>query len=960
MDALEALASGPAQSWPVGARAVKHNWYIEEGEIEEWRGDVLLAVRSKGQFLGALGVLDEPPSMPGKREGTAIATSWYVRSAATVRKVEAEALLAALRQGGGAAAQIFHALMLHSRQWRRASVQALIRFAWAHLAGVGHTFRPAPYHSPGCDMFLVPIEVPAEVVGQMPPYVKVTQNSGEGDGSAYGVLVLKRFRKLLPASSPPVKRAFPVVTEAYVTLHAEVDGHPGMYVLWSFTNNARSAFLGRGVFGLPTMYGNLYIRPNADGYRLVASTGGTRAVDLVLQRKKARNRPASTIGLALLASSILGTRTDDAGLTDEQKTAATAIVGLLNKAGASEKAMASTVKKLQGSYATRLISWKRNFKPNAVAQKVVPWDPEDFSVDALVGSDLGISKISQVEVLSVDCDEPTHALQFLLSGTAAKLRMVGDLVLRLRGDVSLSPTPEDPLDYLASTRRLLNDGKPMMDKLSWGPGVWGNQASIPPLQALPGKYEPPPPVDNVASETAPDPLKALSIASSMNYPGVVPELAGLVKALTPGSTVVRYEQGERVCKPGDVLNDFHIVLQGRLDSWRGNAWCGPRTPGEPYTSLVKDQKFGLQLTATDTTWVWIIPRDVFLEHIKTREPWDAALGQLLWLGATVDVRATITTTRLLEQATYQFFPGARGVVMPGPYKADKVLQYNMPIRPNAWLKSLLPPGVEWHPDLPFALLVACHFQGFGPAQKDLAEGSSGGAGYHESGVMIPVRVKGSRDLRLFIPYIFPTSYMAMLAGREIYGYPKSWATVLVDEECGRILVRRNGVTMVALKHHPLPGSGFTNGFAKRFGWLFLKMIPDRILTVKVAAWKRDWCSEANVLTGEELARWNPNLVSIDQIASSGFVVDSSTAYAWHRLSDSTIEVRIPSGNDSGFDTVKFETFFGFILRVEYGVTMTTGDVLIDYLGVPTDLDQQQRGYLAPTAVNDRNRGPAEG
>ena len=963
MGVIEKLADAEEIPWAVGTRKVQGNWLVVSGSVEEWRGDVLLAIRRKGELVGDLAALDSPPSQ--QTSSVPICTSWAVRDAAVVREVPVQRLLDQLGKGGVEGAELFDALVKHGRIWRSSAISALIRFAWARLPGVGHNFKPPPYVSSPCETFLLPVLIPVEVVDQLPPFVKASVQGHGSEDSAFGMLILRRFRELRPESATPSVDPAPFTTEATIAVLAKTGAEAqetGLYILWTFTNNARSSFLGRGVFGFPTMYGNLYIKHREDGgWRVVGSMGGDRSMDLAMARRKLRDDDAFELAVpGLLAPLLSSLKVDGAPIAPEVADEVyKEIAAAGKKVGEGPSAFAKDLEGMTGRFSSRLISWKRNFQPAAVAQKYVPWDPSDFSVDALVGTELAMSKVQEVEFLGVEHPpDEMPTFRFFLSGSFKEFTLLSGVAVRIVADHHLAPTPEDPIDYRHEVRRLLEKGDVGLKKLAWGPEVWNKGTGLvtgsgPAPEPEPVKTGP----ERPASATAPDPLLALQQSAAMDYPGVDATLAALVQKLSANATLVRIPKGEIYARPKDDLPDIHWVLEGRIDTWRGNAWCGPRNPGEFFGCFVRDKPLGLLITATADTWVWKIDRATWDATVRGEAPWGHALRHALWLLATSDVRATMKATRLLESATYQVFPGARAVVMPGPYKADEVTQYNILLRKNAWLKSLLPPRVTWHPDLPFALLVCCHFKGFGPAQKDLLPHLKGGAAYHESGVMIPTKVEGSDEIHLYIPYIFPTSYMAMLAGREIYGYPKSWATVVFDDAADRLLVRRNGTTMLSLKHHALPFARLTNGIARRFGPLVVKLLPHVLKAVHVAAWKRDWDSEASVTSSSQLDDWNPTLLAIDQIASSGFVVSTVTGFEYRRLSESTIPVRIPKGEGNAFEQVDLKTWFGLVMRVKYGVVMTTGDVLVDYLGATTGLSTGARDDIAPEAVSARNRGP---
>ncbi|MCP4807415.1 MAG: acetoacetate decarboxylase family protein [Proteobacteria bacterium] len=389
-----------------------------------------------------------------------------------------------------------------------------------------------------------------------------------------------------------------------------------------------------------------------------------------------------------------------------------------------------------------------------------------------------------------------------------------------------------------------------------------------------------------------------------------------------------------------------FALHGEVDVWQVDRYGGTRRKGEFLHAMRSELHFEVS-ACVDTTLIVFKLEDLWAS-LRATSPWGPAeqrFAQLLGFSAT---RSALKTSAEIEAATYQAFPGARAVVLPGPYKADSVTQFNMPVLRSTDLEALLPPRVTWYPGMPFALFFVARFEGFGPAQKELAQYVKGGAAYHECGLMIPTRLGDSWDMRLFVPWIFPTSLMAMFAGREIYGYPKTWATIEVDETSlgsGRLLVRRNGMTLADVKYGKVPAVTTASNLASRlFAPAMTKLMPQALKRVKVACHKRLWNGIARDKAPD---RWNPTYFSVDQIAESGFDVGAVKRVAPIQLEDHTIHLEVAQTDGTNPTCFDLQTFGGMATRVEYGIVMTTGGAPVDYIGPRTNLTEEERTRLAP-------------
>ncbi len=960
---LEGLATRPEVAWDRGVRVpVPGVWLIVRGAIEEWRSDVLLAKRCPGEMVGDLEMTQCPPDRKGC-ETQPYATSWMVREGTVVLRIDEARLWRRLSAGGAEATLLYDLLVAHGRQWRTTAGHAFDRFAWARLPAFEHLPKPPPYRMPDSEVFLLPVMVPASVIDQIPPFLTpVLSGNGDEDG-AFGLIILRRYERIWSASEAPPRGPRPGITQVLVAVlvKQELRGTYSLFIPWLFSNNALSMFIGREIFGMPAMFGSLYAQRNETvdptHIHLIGSAGGKRSFDLVLDKARPEELRDNPDGEFFPTAASLLTRSmlkDGKPLTDAQSEA---FFQAFN-----DLAQGRPFEHKDSSWSLRQLAWKRNFQPSAQARPTVPWDPADFAVDALATSYLSFTTTETPEMWFLEEPAVTEGFQLLLEGEFHTFKPLSNLVLRSRMDVVWEAALRDgertyDINYRDQVRRLLDDpdGKEIA-KLDWGPEVWGDRSSLPrsprlpPLPRAPWRRRP----HRVLGGSD---LKRLQAAAALQGPGIAEELPAILKALKP--EVLELPIGEILYRPSDEPDLVYWVIDGLVDEWRGNQHAGTRGPGQlfgqfvPVREQTRDKRgVGTEAQVSAPCRLFTFPLSRFRELQVRSSPWGPALQRMVWLTGHRYVDAAMDGVTELEAATFQVFPGARAVVLPGPYAADSVIQYSIPVLRNRWMEELLPPRLKWHPLVPNALLVMARFEGFGPAQKMLLPNLQDGAAYSEAGLMLPVRVPGEREPRLYIPWIFPTSLMAMFAGREIYGYPKSWATVRVDEDHSRILVRRNGVSILNLRHKRIPLlSRLSRLWSTLLGPLTFLVPPD-LRSVGVDGWKRNFAPNARVPDPDQLKTWTPSIFDVDQQAGSGFRVDRLRKTEPIRLLEPTIRLKIPRLDGKPPEVVELKTFLGFALRIEYGLTMMTGKVLVNYLGATTGLSPSERDQLALEPSND--------
>ena len=167
-----------------------------------------------------------------------------------------------------------------------------------------------------------------------------------------------------------------------------------------------------------------------------------------------------------------------------------------------------------------------------------------------------------------------------------------------------------------------------------------------------------------------------------------------------------------------------------------------------------------------------------------------------------------------------------------------------------------------------------------------------------------------------------------------------------------MLVRRNGKTVLNIRHKRIPLISGLSGLWSRLAGPFTFLVPPPLRSLGVDGWKRNYAPNARVTERSSLHTWTPSTFDVDQQAGSGFRVDRLRRMQAIRLLEPTIQLRVPTLGRDDEQMVQLRTFGGLALRIEYGLTMTTGKVLLDYLGATTDLSRAERAELAIKPQND--------
>jgi hypothetical protein len=266
--------------------------------------------------------------------------------------------------------------------------------------------------------------------------------------------------------------------------------------------------------------------------------------------------------------------------------------------------------------------------------------------------------------------------------------------------------------------------------------------------------------------------------------GSAPDTGG---SLLDGARRERVPAGGILLEPGALLHEAPFLVSGEVEVWReGRLLRAVAAPAWlELAAVAAGRPTRTRAVAWDQVEVAWVPRARLLERS------DRLAGELARAALELEEDAFEEVVRCDD-----FFDPPNARLVPGPYRFGPFGAHVMVVETEEErLRELLAPGLE-----PLAwtggryLLLISDFEDV-RSESPLADGAR--YRYRETTPFLPCRL-GHR-VGLFSPELYPDSYMPILLGREIYGFPKRMGRtrrltdgvdVIVDQE--RLLRARWG------------------------------------------------------------------------------------------------------------------------------------------------------------------------
>lgn len=233
-----------------------------------------------------------------------------------------------------------------------------------------------------------------------------------------------------------------------------------------------------------------------------------------------------------------------------------------------------------------------------------------------------------------------------------------------------------------------------------------------------------------------------------------------------------FPRGFVLTREGELGDDVYFLKSGELAVWKAGRLVtfleGPRLVG--LVSALDAQPRTASLEVLRDAELLSLRGEVFRQLITER----ADLSKAVMAALSTELREAWQAQEKDRESLDDFFESPSARLVPGPYAADVELRTFVMRDAAPKLKALLPPGCRPLPGLEDTwLLILSHF-------RDVHSVSPIGRGrrfaYREVTPFLPC-VGPDLQPGLFCPELYPDNYLAILLGRELYGFPKRMGRV---------------------------------------------------------------------------------------------------------------------------------------------------------------------------------------
>lgn len=237
----------------------------------------------------------------------------------------------------------------------------------------------------------------------------------------------------------------------------------------------------------------------------------------------------------------------------------------------------------------------------------------------------------------------------------------------------------------------------------------------------------------------------------------------------PDATLEEVRDGAVVLEEGAAVSDLVWLVAGELEEWQQGRLSSIVLAPRPVAL-----RAALDGGRSDASYR--AAGDVTVARVARERLAAVAPEVQRWLGAELDALRRERAARLVVDDDF-FLPEPGARLVPGPYHFGPFACFQMVVRTDpAALARLVPRGLHLAPGTDGRYLLAfTAIEGARVEHQDSARYR-----YHEVTPFVPCLTRLGKPA-MFVPELYPDSYMAILLGREIYGFPKRLGRMRVDD-----------------------------------------------------------------------------------------------------------------------------------------------------------------------------------
>jgi CRP-like cAMP-binding protein len=282
----------------------------------------------------------------------------------------------------------------------------------------------------------------------------------------------------------------------------------------------------------------------------------------------------------------------------------------------------------------------------------------------------------------------------------------------------------------------------------------------------------------------------------------------LQKNILSKATRVNFVTDQIILKEGDPASKFYVLLNGEIRIEAAGKLVGlqkaPKIIG--LFSIIDLKSRSATVIARSSCECLQISKEFFDKlQAEFSEFSEALLKYIL-----KEVRSSQEQNKRMLKSFEDFFESPNARIYPGPYFCDAFKQYFIVMKEDPKkIAALLPPGLKPLPLVSGRYIAAINFFP-GLTIKNKPEKSFS---YREFCIFIPC-IGPDLKVGFFCPELYPDNYLAIVIGREVYGFPKRHGALLVaDDEIDFVLNQNIVFRFLWEKKREVEGSAFIKEIA---------------------------------------------------------------------------------------------------------------------------------------------------